>query len=307
MPPISVDPFSATQEPAGTPWYEELDSDPVPADFAAMVEGRAPEPGQPAAPTEETVRQALSGGRPTVPPAPELTLELPRGYTANGITHTTVEVRELTGADEEYLARYKTDETVFDAIIALAVQRIGTIDLSNQPVSESSRILGTLLIGERLMIFLKVIEVTFGNEKEMRYTCGSCGEEQDLTVLINEDFQINVPENLQMVYDFTLSSGKVVKYRLLVGADVLAISENAKATVAQTNTAMLSRIIVSVDGETPLDMADFVRKLSIGDRERLLKDVAQNQPDVALSLSLTCLSCHEEVQAPVTWGQLFRV
>ncbi len=287
MPPISLDPM---QPPSDTPWYEELEAD----SFGAEI------------PSEAEVRRAVAGDRPVLPEAPATALTLPRGYSSAGVTHTEVEVRELTGSDEEYLSRFKGEEAVFDGLIALGVVRIGSLDLSEEPVSARRRILGTLLIGERLQIFLKIVEATFGNEKELRYTCASCDETQDVTVLLNEDFKINVPEGLQQVYEFTLRSGKKVTYRLLVGDDLTEISADQKKSVAQANTALLSRIILEVDGLPPGDPEELVRSFSIGDRDRLLQAVADNQPDVALSLDMTCLSCHEEVKVPVSWGQLFR-
>jgi hypothetical protein len=294
--PVSPFPTDPATDDNIPDWITGLD-DPVEDVFS----GPSAQP-----PSDDMVRRAVAGDRPTVSPTPDLTVMLPRGYSLNGVEHTQCEVRELTGADEEYLGRFKTDEAIFDGVISMGVTKLGAIDLAAEPLSERSRVLGTLLVGERLMIYLKIVEATFGDDKEMRFTCGHCQTEQDTTVLISEDFKVIFPDDLQMVHEFKISSGDVVRYRLVTGADVLELSESKAKTRAEINTSMLARLVVAVNDEPLLDPESTVRKFSIGDRERLLKDLVDHQPDVSLSLKINCIACHEEVTIPIDWGQLFR-
>jgi hypothetical protein len=258
--------------------------------------------------SEASVRQVAAGERPRLVPAPDLTVVLPRGYTdATSVAHTLVKVRELTGRDEETLARYKGMEEAFNAILCLGTDSIGTLDLASEPVSARTRVLGTLLLGERLMIYLKIAEATFGNEREFQFVCGTCEKQQTTTILLDQDFPIEIPESLRMLHDFTLRSGRVVTYRLLTGNDTLDMAHSDNRSLAEVNTEMLSKIITAIDGEPPFDVTEEVLSLSIGDRDRLLADVAKHQPTPALpDLKINCIGCHEEVTAPVAWGDLFR-
>lgn len=284
------------------PWYSQLDEGEV-ADAPPPWDA----PPQPDLMSDEVVKKVTAGERPAISPAPDLDLVLPRGYTApDGAVHQGVEVRELTGRDEEYLTRFKTDDAIFDAIISLGVTRLGDLDLSKEPVSAKARILRSLLVAERLMIYLRIITATFGNEKEMRFSCGSCEEEQDVTVLVDQDFPITFPDDLSMHHKVVLPSGKEILYRLITGADTLALAEKTNLSRAEGNSLMLTQIIVNIDGNVPFDVESAVKDLSIGDRERILTHVVEHQPDLTLSLTTECISCHEEVVIPILWGQLFR-
>lgn len=260
--------------------------------------------------SEAAVRQVAAGDHPKIAPPPDLVVDLPRGYTEGlegGRVHRRAVVRELTGRDEEALARYKGTEEIFNAIICLGTERLGELDFTGEPISARTRILGSLLLGERLMIYLKVTEATFGNEREFKFTCSACKKEQQTTILLDTDFPIEIPEGLRMEHTFTCRNGKVITYRLLIGNDVLEMEQGENRSLAEVNTEMLSRIITSIDGEMPLDALEAVRDLTIGDRDRLLEDIEQHQPTPLLPpLKIECIGCHEEVTAPVAWGELFR-
>jgi hypothetical protein len=255
---------------------------------------------------DEAVSNITSGDHPAIKPAPSLSVEIPRGYSDDGVSQTTVRLRELTGRDEEYLSRYKTSDTLFDGILSLGVVSIGSVDLASLPVSERSKVLGKLLIGERLMIYLAVVQSTFGNERDMSFTCPHCASEQTTLVLLDTDFPISVPDDLQFLNTYTTSSGVEIVYRLVTGADVLASATDKPASASVQNTNLLTRLIRSVDGKTPMYMDEFVRDMSLNDRGKLLSDVMDRQPAVSLSLTLECSSCHEEVLIPVQWEELFR-
>lgn len=255
---------------------------------------------------DDAVKAATSGDHPVIRATPELTVELPRGYIDDGVSQTTVVLRELTGRDEEYLSRYKTSDTLYDGILALGVSAIGSIDLAALSVSERSKILGKLLVGERLMIYLAIVQATFGNERDMSFTCPHCSSEQTTLVLLDTDFPVKVPEDLQFLNTYVTSSGVNIEYRLVTGSDVLESSSDKSVSASVQNSNLLARLIRRVDGNTPFDMGDFVRDMSLNDRGKLLSDVMDRQPDVALSLNLECSNCHEEVFIPVQWEELFR-
>ena len=255
---------------------------------------------------DDAVKNVTSGDHPAIKPTPQLSVDLPRGYIDDGVPQTTVRLRELTGRDEEYLSRYKTSDTLFDGILSLGVVSIGSLDLAKLPVSERSKVLGSLLIGERLMIYLAVVQSTFGNERDMSFTCPHCASEQTTLVLLDTDFPVSVPDDLQFLNTYTTSSGVEITYRLVTGADVLASSADKPVSSSAQNTNLLTRLIRTVDGKPPMFMEDFVRDMSLNDRGKLLTDVLDRQPAVSLSLTLECSSCHEEVLIPVQWEELFR-
>ena len=244
-----------------------------------------------------------------IAPVPDLTVELPRGFLAQGgVRHTEVEVRELNGADEERLARYKSEEEVYNAIIAMSVVRIGTVDLSSEPLSAKEPIVSSLLLGERSLIFLKASEATFGNERDLAITCGSCETEQETTILVDHDFPLIFPagedEELQDTYDYKLRTGQVVTYRLPIGSDIVDMA--SLRSIPERSSLLLTKIILNVDGRVPADINTFVKTMGMADRRLLVEDVDSKAPFVDLTVKTQCIACEEEVTIPMTWGQFLQ-
>lgn len=257
---------------------------------------------------EKEVRERLAGDHPVIDPVPELSLELPRGYRAGGVVHTSVEVRELRGSDEERLAKCKSEEDTFNTIISLATDRVGTIDLSQEPLSAKEEVLQALLLGERSRIYLKVVEATFGKEKELGFVCGHCEASNEVTVLLDEDFPLTYPSgdetDLQETYDFVSKKGERLTYRLPIGSDVVGMA--GIRSVPERNSLLLSKIILNVDGKVPADIEWFVKNMSMADRWSIIEDLEAHQPYVDPTLKTACSSCGEEVTIPLTWGQFLQ-
>lgn len=253
-------------------------------------------------------RQETVGSVPLIQKAAEPTFVLPRGLMHNGAWQTHVTVRELTGIDEESLARVKTVQDMFDAVIALGTVRIGTVELGLMPLSERQGLLQQLLLGERDQLYLAVVQATYGDAKTLSYTCPTCDEVQELTLTISEDFkprEVDEVERTQFVY--TTSKGKEITYRPAIGADQLAALGRKGASPAEQNTIILSRCITDVDGAgVILNPVDYARGLAMRDRQALLALLVERQPSVDLSVTVNCVACREEQTIPLGWGDLFR-
>jgi hypothetical protein len=298
-----------TRETGGpAAWFEMLDEGDHEGAAEAAAEAPPINPGIRAL-DEGVVKQTIAGEHPKVDPTPNLTVELPRGIHHDGVWHTDVHIRELTGRDEEHLSRFKTEEEVLDGILALGTVRVGSIDLSKEPVSSRTTKLGNLLVGERLMVYLAIVRATFGNEKNMEFTCGSCETQNNTTILLDTDFPAEIPEDIEeSVFTYTTRSGSVIVYRPVTGADVMSLNFKGSDKLSQSerNSRILARIIKNVDGEPPFSVDDYVRDLGMKDRLGLLTEVSERQPNIEWMLKIECVGCHEEVSIPVHWGSLFR-
>jgi hypothetical protein len=258
---------------------------------------------------ESQLHQKIAGDHPEMPEAPDNTVQLLRGIYKDGVWHKDVELRELTGVDEEKLSKVKTDAAVFDTILALGVTAVGGIDFSEMTRSEKEAVLSELLIGERMVIYLNIVRVTFGNDKLMNWTCSSCSADNETVILISEDFKLESKddEEPQVSYEFTTSKGDKLTYRLAVGSDQKAITDNKKnVTVAEANTILLSKILTQINDKFPLDAMEYVRNLSLKDRTKILEDLDKRQPYVDMGLDIDCPSCGEVQRIPLSWGDLFR-
>lgn len=220
---------------------------------------------------------------------------------------TEAEVRELNGADEEALAKFTNMVDLADAILSRAVVRIGSVVLSDLPPSERQTTLGPLLAGDRELLFLGIIATTYGDKREVPFVCPHCEMQNEVDVIISEDFKPEVKEPIKPTYEFTTSKGEVIVYRLANGFDQLSLSRKKGLTVAQANSSILHDCILSVDGMPPFSPMEFVLNMGMKDRRELLARMEDAQPGVDMGLSLNCPNCGEDVKLLVSWEDIFRL
>lgn len=254
-------------------------------------------------------KEKIAGSVPLIEAPPSGIVVLPRGLLKGDSWEQEAEVRELTGADEETLARVREAASFYDHLLALGVVRIGSIDLGSRPVSERLGILQKLLLGERQQLLLAVVAATYGDTKTLNVTCPNpdCGAEQEVDLILSEDFKAKPMEDpFRMTYSFTTSKGDAIQYRLAEGADQIAVLDKKGAAVAEQNSLILSRVITQVNGRLLLDPLLYARSLSMRDRAALLTELTSKQPEIDLTLRVPCVGCGGEQVLALGWPDLFR-
>lgn len=252
-------------------------------------------------------KEAIAGPVPLIEDAPDPVLVLPRGLFRSGVWEREALVRELTGVDEEALAKAKTPLAYFNTVLALGTVSIGTFDLSGHTLAERQFFLNELLLGEREQLFLKVVQVSFGNERVVNFTCQSCNVGQEVTLLIDTDFPPAKVENVdQSIFTHTTSKDDVVTYRAATGADTEEILTKRGLTLAEQNTVMLSRCITKLNDGLIVDSMAYARSLSMRDRQKLLELLVERQPTIELNITTTCASCGASQTLGMGWGDFFR-
>lgn len=260
---------------------------------------------------EEDLQRAneeIVGPMPVIESAPECVVDLLRGISFNGREQTRAEVRELTGNDEEHIARYKKPGEVFDAVISLGTVRIGELDLAGMPLAERQGHLRQLLVGERDMLFLTIARVTYGDDRRFPVVCNMCGREQDLGVKISEDFKPKVVTDVdERSFRFKTHKGDILEARLATGADQIEVLKKEGLTPAEMNTTLLSSCILSLNGSMIVDPLNFSRGMTMRDRQKLISELVDRQPSVDLVVKFPCIGCQEEQQASFGWLDFFRL
>jgi len=251
-------------------------------------------------------KEAIAGPVPLIEDALDPTLVLPRGLFHSGVWERDVLCRELTGIDEEQLAKAKTPYEYFSTVLALGVVQVGTFDLSAHSVPERQFFLNDLLIGEREQIFLKVVQVSFGNDREINFKCQACGTDQDVTLLLDTDFKPSEVENVEATtLDHTTSKGDVITYRGALGADQEAIMDKKGLSVAEQNTMMISRCVTKRNGELIPDPMAYARSLPMRDRQKILDLIVARQPQIELNITTTCVACSMPQTLGLGWRDFF--
>jgi len=234
-------------------------------------------------------------------------VELPRGLSYSGAWQKRAMVRELTGVDEEAISRVKEITDIYDTVLALGTVRVGDLELGALPLTERQGYLGQLLLGERDQLFIGIVRATYGDHKTLLYRCQNCNEQQQLTVILSEDFPMEVvPDVERTEFDYITSKGERIMYRPAIGADQMEALKRKNATMAEQNTIILSRTIKEVDGQLVLDPMAYARNLPLRDRNALLAELVSRQPNVNMTVTVGCVACREEQTIPLGWADLFQ-
>lgn len=234
---------------------------------------------------------------------PETVIELPGGYVNADLELVTeVEIRELTGADEEAIAKSA------DAGRALlTILERGTVRVGEEKAARN--ILDSMLIGDRDYVLLAIRRATYGNEVELtEVNCQNCGGMQELTVDLSTDVPIarwDDPENDR--YFEVKSRGRVFQVSMPVGQTQRELITKGEITLAEMNTILLAGAVNSIDGVPSMGVST-VRNLGIADREAITREIAKRYTGPRLNATeKECPSCGEKIVISLAMGALFRL
>jgi hypothetical protein len=230
----------------------------------------------------------------------DLVFDLPNGYlTFQGDIVQEVEVRELTGRDEEALARLKSSEKILQEILRRGVVRVG----NEKPTDE---ILDALLSGDRDYLLMRIFAATFGREITARPYCPQCKtiheEELDLLNAVPMRYL-----DSQSDRRFTL---KVSKGEVLVDLPTGSV-QRKMVSALDKNTAELSSILlentVSQINGTPVISPSQILDLPIRDRRTISEQIIERNPGPQLQdIKVTC-ECGTELEVPLSLAALFQL
>lgn len=257
----------------------------------------------------ETINALTADPVPSMPTPLSTRIELLRGLgekNADGTEnwHTTAQVRELTGEDEEYLATIEgkkglTYTEFMNTLLERAVLKIGDLDVPSLP-----GIMNKLILADRDMLFLGLVRATYGVTREFRVTCPSCGVSNDIKIDLDEDFPIKTTDlDLRDTIKVETRQG-IIQLRLPNGEDTIEAQKLA-TTDAELNTVMLSRCSVWEEGQAPQDRLVWARKLGKADRDKLIKALLDIQvgPDLE-GVDTQCATCGKDLPIVLDWVSL---
>jgi hypothetical protein len=259
----------------------------------------------------EEVKDDIAGNQPTIGEPPSTEVQLFRGVWVEGAWHRVAHVRELTGADEEGISRMLGERNAIgfvNAMVVYGVESIGTHDLINMGVAERSGIIDMLLVGEKELLFLNVLRVTYGDQRTVGIRCpmDDCGAMNDVSFSLSKDIPIRQLEDATRdTYEFDLRNGGHLEYRLVTGADQAEAAKKPNNTTPESNTIIFSRVIITVNGKPLVDPLHFARNLGALDRRNLLKELTSKQPGPYFEeVKLPCATCGAQSTFLPQWADL---
>ena len=237
-----------------------------------------------------------TGAAPLAESLVERRLVLPGGvFDAAGRVHRVVQVRELTGADEERL---------FDRALGAGSRRVSAflaraiagIDGLDAPIDEA--FVDALQIGDRDYLLLRLRQMDLGDAVHQVMRCPSCRAKVDIDFNISElpVRRLESPAAVTTVDSPATASTAAARLRLRwpSGADQAAVESLALTNPAAANTRLFTRLVQDIDGRGAPDEA-AVRAWPIGLRTRLSAWLAANTPGPDLYLDLDCPHCRTDM------------
>lgn len=208
---------------------------------------------------------------PTMEPPPDGLVTLPG-------SGQKVEVRELTGSDEEALARVQgTFSRWVATMLDLAVEKI-----DDKPADSDA--VGKLLVGDRDFLLMAIRRVTWGPEIELTgVECDNCGETFD-PIVHTDDIPIKKLQNpSDSSFTVDLRNGRTAAVRLPNGHDQAVYLDKEDISNAQRNTLLLQRCVASITDAQGMEMPvegfpSMVRDMSLPDRMRIIREVNDRMP-----------------------------
>lgn len=242
----------------------------------------------------------------------EFTFDLMVGYPKEDTLLKEVSIREMTGADEEAVAKAEVRSNIgklITTLLANCVTRLsdGTITLSKASMTPAKweQVIQGLYLGDRDYILMKLREYTYGSEMHIDSQCPFCRnklkvdffmDEIELTPVTSDPAR--VPFELPKGYrDKEGNTYRIGAMRLLTGIDQEAIDPIARRNPGIANTTLISRSVYELEG---LKLSPTVfRELSQKDREYLVETLSEATFGPKFLITVTCDSCGEEFETGV--------
>lgn len=255
----------------------------------------------------EALNQAIEDKLPEIATPESTSVRLMRGLVdpASGDWQMDAQVRELTGADEEYLARIEAKQNITYAEYMSALLRRATVSVGSIDISKNPDALDNLIIGDRDALFLGIIKCTYGVERTFNARCTSCEQKNDVTINLDQDFAYEKPSiDLHKPIPVTLRNGSVINLRLPTGADSSYVA-NKSTSPAHQSTLMISRCTVWPEGEKPVSTEEWARELSVVDRNTIVKTLTDLTVGPKIGeVNVHCAHCQEPIRIMIDWISL---
>lgn len=187
-----------------------------------------------------------------------------------------VELRPLTGHEEEWLAQHRGTPS------ALAVTHLLSACLLRLDDTPPSRgLVRRMLVGDRDYLMLQLRRMTLGENISAVLVCQACHAKMDVDFKVSD---VQVDRHLQTALTYRLELhqgeefGRTVRFRLPAGADQEDILVPSADNAAD---ALLSCCLID-DGGVPL---------SAQERTTVIDAMEQLAPRIDLELDITCPEC----------------
>lgn len=235
-----------------------------------------------------------------LPGDPRVTLSM--GVPRDGHKgRTDASVREMTGSDEEAIAKLAAADAGFGKVVDAIVQRC-TVSVGDKPLTQAE--FDHLTVGDRDALFVAVVRLSFGDERQFMIPCGACNKRSEVHFSITEDIKYReVPEDLAWERTVALANDHTAVVTPLLRKQAATLYDGSERTLAEQATLLISECVTEVDGE-PMTH-DRALALSVRDRRTLIEAINATQTGPIFGdHEVDCPNCGAKMSFTVLGGDL---
>ena len=198
-----------------------------------------------------------------------------------------IELREMTGAEEELLTNQRLIRTgdAVNQVLANCTLRIGDDE------EIGPKVVMDMLSGDRLFTLVKLRQVSLGDEVELDLVCPSAACRAKNRVTVNLDDLPVTPYGQEREFTFTLpASGSKVRFVYLDGHKEKRLAQMEEPSLS---AAMMIRIL-DIDGNAPTKKT--LNEMSMRDRSALRQEMLRVDAGIDTSIESDCDSCGTRIR-----------
>ena len=226
----------------------------------------------------------------------ELPCGILEGDGPEAILHKEVELREITGHEEDMLGSNTVpNHKKIGMLISGCLVRVGTIN----DKGKLALLAEEMTVGDRVFLMFAIRRTSLGDDYPFRGKCPECNYRGIFNLDLSDLEVKKMAEPMKRTFDHTLPSGKKCSFRPLCGKDEESISKAASSNEA-LSLSILMRLQM-LEGQPPTLAA--VKGLGMRDRNYLRAEFDKIEGGVDTTLEMTCPRCNHEFEEELDVAQ----
>jgi hypothetical protein len=237
------------------------------------------------------------------------TYVLPSGYLdpETQELHREVELREMSGYEEDLLQDRSKRGGAVDEIMSRCMVKLGSLERDKPQGQERffMPVLKDMLMTDRTFLIIRLRQLSLGDDFTFEASCPHCGHRHAHMSVSLADLTVKeMPEPTAREWTTKLPSGAEVVFRALTGKDEIKLREVQRAKGDFMSTLLLLRLI-SINGESVGMSA--VKRLSMRDRNFMRGAFEEHEGGIDTKVELSCEDCGRDWEAglPITSTSFF--
>ncbi len=217
-------------------------------------------------------------------------------HTHNGDSDLAAGLREMTGYEEQFVERHKSQANTARLCNAVLARCLVPPGADQDLIDEALQQVRALAVAQRDRLLIHLRKMSLGEELHSSADCPHCGQPNEASFRVSDlplDFE-TPPSSVECGLD----NGQTAVLRLPTAGDQENLTDNPPETDSQRLTELLTRVLVRLGTrQGPFDEHE-VRALPVRVRRRMEAAIVSATPELDLSMGMSCPHCGKEFSTP---------